>query len=165
MRQLKPIAAVVQRREVYPEMAKTSLEYFDNCNMPRTMIRHIDLSELNKESTLEFIKAVKPDVVITYGCGIIKEPMLSEIQPAINIHLGIGKKYIGRNPVGRAYANNDKLHVGATIHKLSDKVDEGTPLVTVRPLVENLNHYEATCVTLIAAVSGLINYLNENYSN
>jgi len=150
--------AIVQKRE--KEKYASSLEF--SLEHTSAIIEHTENVLVNTGSTYRFMDAYAPDIVITYGCCIIKEPLLSLIQPAYNLHLGIGDDYIGRDPITKAFNNKDKKSIGATFHKITKDLDKGEVIFTVKvPVAEDDTISEVTDRLVIESTRRIIEWLKE----
>ena len=73
---------------------------------------------------------MKSDLYIVYGSSFIKSKLAKFLikKKALNIHLGIAPQYRGRDCNFWALYDNKPEFVGATIHLISEKVDQGNVL-------------------------------------
>ena len=113
-----PVAAIVQeqREDVLP-VPPEGLEPRDRDNFIRhfqdrlraeqrfygspalpagTEVRATDFPSLNTDATVRFVRRFEPSLVMIFGTGLIKEPLLSALPAAkINLHLGLSPYYKG----------------------------------------------------------------------
>ena len=69
---------------------------------------------------------MKADYLLTYGCSIIKNPILKHFkQNSINIHLGLSPYYLGSATNFWPFVNDELQFVGVTFMKLEDGIDDG----------------------------------------
>lgn len=81
---------------------------------------------LNSADVAAFVTAQKPDVVVIYGVGIIKDPVLSALpNDKINLHLGLSPWYRGAATLFWPFYNMQPHWAGATIHQIVPKADAG----------------------------------------
>jgi methionyl-tRNA formyltransferase len=81
--------------------------------------------------------AARPDVVLVFGTGILREPLLSAFEGCIiNIHLGLSPYYRGAGTNFWPLVNREPEYVGATIHYLDAGIDTGPILAHARPAIE-----------------------------
>jgi len=79
----------------------------------------------------------RPDVVLVFGTGILREPFLSAFEGRIiNIHLGLSPYYRGAGTNFWPLVNRQPEYVGATIHYLDAGIDTGPILAHARPHIE-----------------------------
>jgi len=82
-------------------------------------------NDVNKPLYIKKIKDFKPDIIIS-SCSVIFKKELLEIprHGCINRHSSLLPSYGGVYPVFNAIADGKK-YVGVTIHKMTEKIDEG----------------------------------------
>jgi folate-dependent phosphoribosylglycinamide formyltransferase PurN len=102
--------------------------------------------------------AARPDVVLVFGTGILRQPLLSEFEGRIiNIHLGLSPYYRGAGTNFWPLVNRQPEYVGATIHYLDEGIDTGSIILHVRPSIErNDGPHDLGNKTIIAAADGLL---------
>lgn len=70
--------------------------------------------------------SIKPDYIVVVGSRIIKERILARFPDRwINLHTGYLPHYRGPYSEFWAIYNNDRVHIGATIHLLDQGIDTG----------------------------------------
>jgi folate-dependent phosphoribosylglycinamide formyltransferase PurN len=87
----------------------------------------VDRNEINENLSLrKKIIDTKPDLAISYGCSIIKEPLLSIFKNRfINIHLGLSPYYRGSATNFWPFVLNELQFVGITYMNIDSGVDTG----------------------------------------
>lgn len=86
---------------------------------------------------VELMQAARPDVVLVFGTGILREPFLSAFEGRIlNIHLGLSPYYRGAGTNFWPLVNREPEYVGATIHYLDAGIDTGPIVSHARPSIE-----------------------------
>jgi phosphoribosylglycinamide formyltransferase 1 len=91
----------------------------------------------NTRDACDWISALRPDYLVVYGTGIIKDPTLSTFDGRIvNLHLGLSPYYKGAGTNFWPLAKGEPECVGATFHILTREVDAGPVLFQVRPDME-----------------------------
>lgn len=84
----------------------------------------IQKGEIN--TRLEQIIALNPDLIIAYGCAIIKPPLIQAFRDKIiNIHLGLSPYYRGAGTNYFPFVNNELQYVGATFMYMNEGIDTG----------------------------------------
>jgi len=79
------------------------------------------------------IVASKPDLLIAYGCSIIKEPLLSLFSGRfINVHLGLSPYYRGSGTNYWPLVNNEPEYIGATFMYIDSGIDTGEVIHQIR---------------------------------
>jgi methionyl-tRNA formyltransferase len=92
--------------------------------------------EVNSTSNSQQIIAANPDLIVAYGCSIIREPLLNAFpQRLINIHLGLSPYYRGSGTNYWPLVNNEPEYVGATFMFMDAGVDTGEIIHQVRARV------------------------------
>ena len=102
--------------------------------------------------------AARPDVVLVFGTGILREPVLSTFGGRIlNIHLGLSPYYRGAGTNFWPLVNREPEYVGATIHYLDAGIDTGPILSHVRPSIERGDGpHDLGNKTIVAAAHALL---------
>ena len=94
--------------------------------------------DINKKEYLEYIKKYGPDIIVSscsviFGSTLLKIPSLG----CINRHSAMLPSYGGLYPVFHSIADNNKFS-GVTIHKMTEKIDEGE--ILAQQAVENIDN-------------------------
>jgi folate-dependent phosphoribosylglycinamide formyltransferase PurN len=102
--------------------------------------------------------AARPDVVLVFGTGILREPLLSAFDGRIiNIHLGLSPYYRGSGTNFWPLVNREPEYVGATIHYLDAGIDTGPIISHARPLIERGDGpHDLGNKTIVAAAHALL---------
>lgn len=75
----------------------------------------------------------KPDLLIAYGCSIIREPLLSAFKGRLlNVHLGLSPYYSGSGTNYWPLVNNEPEYVGATFMYIDAGIDTGEIIHQIR---------------------------------
>ena len=85
----------------------------------------------------EFVKELKPDVIITLAYGQIVPQGLLDIPPlgCLNLHGSLLPKYRGAAPIQYALMNNDKV-TGMTLMKMVKEMDAGEMYASEEVIIE-----------------------------
>ena len=76
---------------------------------------------------------INPDLIISYGCGLIKNKIINKFKKKIiNIHLGLSPYYRGSGSNYWPLVNNEPQLVGATFMKIDKGIDTGPILHQIR---------------------------------
>ena len=94
----------------------------------------IKTGQINKnEEIIDRIKFIKPDVIICFGCSILKKEIVNKFKNKIlNIHLGLSPYYRGQGTNLWAFVNNELQCIGATFHLIDHGVDTGPIIHQIR---------------------------------
>ena len=97
---------------------------------------------LNNDDEIDFIKKIKPDVVIVVAYGKILPSKLLDIKNIkfINIHASLLPKWRGAAPIHRAIMNQDN-ETGVSIMEIVPKLDSGPVMMKSKiNITENMNY-------------------------
>jgi len=86
----------------------------------------IEVSNINEQSCIDFIKEHDPDVIAVCGTTVLKPQVFKLAKKGtINIHSGIVPEYRSADPFFWALYNNEPDKVGVTIHFVDEGIDTG----------------------------------------
>jgi phosphoribosylglycinamide formyltransferase-1 len=89
---------------------------------------------INDQSHIDAIIEMSPDLIISYGCSIIKGPLIEYFdKKIINIHLGLSPYYKGAGTNFWPFVNNELTFVGVTFMYLDKGIDTGNIIHQMRP--------------------------------
>lgn len=91
----------------------------------------VETDNVDDDAIYEYIKDIKPDMIVIWGGYILKPRILETARYAVNIHFGFTPYYRGVNGIEHAILNNDFKHIGVTIHYAIPKVDAGEVIKVV----------------------------------
>jgi hypothetical protein len=112
-------------------------QYFGDQHAPQIELLRVNKETLNNEASAEFVKKFKPDMVLIFGTGMIKEPLLSALpKEKINLHLGISPRYRGAATLFWPFYNLEPQWAGSTFHYIVDTPDGGNIIHQVTPTLE-----------------------------
>lgn len=125
---------------------------------PGTLCRRVTSGGCNDPSEVALMTAARPDVVLVFGTGILRDPFLSAFAgKIINIHLGLSPYYRGAGTNFWPLVNREPEYVGATIHYLDAGIDTGPILAHVRPDIGRTDGpHDLGNKTIVAAAEGLL---------
>jgi peptidoglycan/xylan/chitin deacetylase (PgdA/CDA1 family)/folate-dependent phosphoribosylglycinamide formyltransferase PurN len=111
-----------------PNTSSISLkEFAGECEEHGTSF-HIT-EDIHNEASLEFLKALKPDLGVIYGTRILKPHLFSAPRlGSINIHKHKVPEYRGTGAPGLWELRDDKTEQTVTIHRVTKNVDAGAVL-------------------------------------
>jgi methionyl-tRNA formyltransferase len=82
--------------------------------------------EINAAEYQQAIIESSPDLLIAYGCSIIREPLLSAFEGRfLNVHLGLSPYYRGSGTNYWPLVNGEPEYVGATFMYIDAGIDTG----------------------------------------
>lgn len=96
----------------------------------------IPKGEINNEIYIKKIINQNPDLIIAYGCSLIKEPLLIAFPNRfLNVHLGISPYYRGSGTNYWPLVNSEPEFVGATFMYIDSGIDTGDIIHQIRARV------------------------------
>jgi methionyl-tRNA formyltransferase len=104
---------------------------------PSLNVRRVAAGACNDPGEIEQMAALKADVVLVFGTGMLRERVLNTFaRRIINIHLGLSPYYRGSSTNFWPLVNREPEYVGATVHCLDPRLDYGSILTHARPAIE-----------------------------
>lgn len=120
----------------------------------------------NDKNLINYILSLKADYLLTYGCSIIKNPILKHFkQNSINIHLGLSPYYLGSATNFWPFVNDELQFVGVTFMKLEDGIDDGPIIHQIRPKYKIDDNVHKVGNKLIKQTPIVIKKIFDNYKN
>lgn len=113
----------------------TERKQFGKASFP-TGVPRLDVAtaRINDPEVHAWVHAKAPDLVLLYGTGIVKMPLLGQYaNRVLNMHLGLSPYYRGAATNVWPLVEGRPECVGATIHLATADVDAGGVLVQARP--------------------------------
>lgn len=104
----------------------------------RNKITYRVIKQVNTESFINHVKLLSADLIVSYSCPIvIKKPLLDTVKHGIiNIHGSYLPYYRGLLPSFWVLFNKEK-ETGATVHYMSEKIDDGDIILQEKVNIEN----------------------------
>jgi len=94
---------------------------------------YVEKGAINDLDHVEKIKALNPDVIVSYGCSIIKSELLTLFKGRfINLHLGLSPYYRGSGTNFWPFVNNELQFVGVTFMHIDAGIDTGAIIHQIR---------------------------------
>jgi len=81
--------------------------------------------DVNTSGCINYINTICPEVIISFGVGIIRSGILAIPCTKMNVHRGIVPAYRGLDSDLWACYNHDFGNIGTTIHQLESRLDTG----------------------------------------
>lgn len=127
-----------------------------HCQLPVTS-RLVPPSGCNDPAEIDLMRNAAPDVVLVFGTGLLKPPLIDAFQGRIlNIHLGLSPYYRGAGTNFWPLVNGEPEYCGATIHFLDAGVDTGPIIMHVRPDIRSGDGpHDIGNKTIVAAAEAL----------
>jgi len=97
---------------------------------------YIPKGTINEAQHVERITALAPDLLVAYGCSLIKSSLVSTFSGKfLNLHLGLSPYYRGSGTNFWPLVNGEPEYVGATFMYLDEGVDTGKVIHQLRARV------------------------------
>lgn len=91
---------------------------------------------VNSVQKVNEIIELNPDLIISFGCSIIKDPLINKFKRKfINIHLGLSPYYRGSGTNFFPLVNNQVECVGVTFMHIDSGIDTGEIIHQMRPTI------------------------------
>lgn len=105
----------------------------------------------------EFVKELKPDLIVTFSYGQIIPQGLLDIPRfgCLNLHGSLLPKYRGAAPIQRAIMNGEK-ETGITLMEMVDKMDAGKTYAKAYVTIDDADNYTTLAQKLAQAAANLI---------
>ncbi len=88
--------------------------------------KYIKKGEINDSCIVDELIKLSPDLIITYGCSIIKPSLIEAFKDRIiNVHLGLSPYYFGSGTNFHCLVNNEFQFEGYTFMYMDEGVDTG----------------------------------------
>ncbi|MBI4346962.1 MAG: hypothetical protein HY553_08920, partial [Elusimicrobia bacterium] len=101
---------------------------------PGAVCRRVPPGGLNDPAEVARMVAIAPDVLVVFGTGLLRRPLLDEFGGRlVNLHLGLSPYYRGAGTNFWPLVNREPEYVGATVHVLDAGIDTGPIIAHVRP--------------------------------
>jgi phosphoribosylglycinamide formyltransferase 1 len=104
----------------------------------------IEKGAINEEENVAAIIAMKPDLIIAYGCSIIRSRLLNTFSGRfLNIHLGLSPYYRGSGTNFWPFVNGELQFLGTTFMHIDAGIDTGEIVHQLRAGIchgDNVHH-------------------------
>ncbi len=111
-----------KERDSYEKIKLLNEEKLDFGSYSKT----IELNNINDPECIDFISKQKPDVVISFGTGIIRNPIIEKCKNGIiNLHGGDPQYYRGLDSHLWAIYHKEFSHLKVCLHRVNRTLDDG----------------------------------------
>lgn len=126
-------------------------KYFGSPSTPDFKILEVRENNLNSEKSAKFVKQISPDVVLIFGCGLVKDPLFSALpHNTINLHLGLSPTYRGSATLFWPFYFMEPTYAGTTFHYIVSEPDAGDIVHQVVPeLNVNDKIHDVACKSIV----------------
>ncbi len=127
--------------------------YFGKQELPDIKLMKVDKFTLNEPESAEFIKSLQPDVVMIFGVGMVREPLLNALpEETLNLHLGLSPRYRGAATLFWPFYFLEPNWAGVTFHYIVHSPDAGNIVHQSRPqLYLNDGIHDVACHAVLQA--------------
>lgn len=106
----------------------------------------------SSSNCIELIKENNPDLIVVYGCSILKGEIIDLYRnKIINLHLGLSPYYRGSGTNYFPFVNNELEYLGASYLLLDEGVDTGRIIHQIRPKILTSDYYHISYQFLMQA--------------
>lgn len=96
--------------------------------------KYIAKGAINDDEIVNEISELNPDIIISFGCSIIKSSLLDNFKGKfVNIHLGLSPYYRGTATNFFPFVNEEVSCVGVTFMHIDSGIDTGAIIHQMRP--------------------------------
>ena len=100
------------------------------------MLRIEGTGKLNNSESVDWIRACAPDLIVVCGAALLRKPILDLSRLGVlNLHGGLSQFYRGLFTTDWAIHNREPEYVGATVHFVSEGIDDGGVVFQGRPFL------------------------------
>jgi folate-dependent phosphoribosylglycinamide formyltransferase PurN len=148
-------AAVIERHFAARDASEEAYFAADTSVVPPS--RPVRGGGCNDADEIAEMRRLNPDVVLVFGTGLLKQPLIESFAGRIiNIHLGLSPYYRGAGTNFWPLVNGEPEYCGATIHFLDIGVDTGPMIAHVRPeMTADDGPHDIGNKTIVAAAEAL----------
>lgn len=145
---------------------KDFFELFCNNTKDNSNPIFIEKGNINLNIHIDEIKKLNPDLIISYGCSILKPPLIESFKNRfINIHLGLSPYYRGSGTNFWPFVNNEIQYVGVTFMYIDSGIDTGEIFHQIRARINYNDDVHKIGNRLIYDFTKLLPVIIENFEN
>lgn len=103
-------------------------EHFFFSPPPLAGLNHVTVSgsSLNSRETVNFLRGIRPDLVLSFGCNLISSEVIEAVGvPFWNVHGGLSPRYRGSATLFWPVYFLEPQWCGVTLHETVKKIDAG----------------------------------------
>jgi len=138
--------------------------YFGEQKLPDIELLKVTADDLSSENTANFIKSLRPDTVLIFGTGMLREPLVSALpKETINLHLGLSPRYRGAATLFWPFYFLEPNWAGTTFHYIEHSPDAGDIVHQVVPKLKKSDGiHDVACKAVIASTVDAIALLKKD---
>jgi len=128
--------------------------FFREPSLEDVRVLRTEPEHLNSSKTIEFVQEIAPDVVVIFGCDLIRSPLMDVLpEHTLNVHLGLSPRYRGAATLFWPFYFLEPNHAGSTLHYIVAEPDAGAIVHQVVPNLEATDGiHEVACRTVVETV-------------
>lgn len=145
------------------ERDRSEMRYYGEQDYPQHEVLEVGKDELEGERSCELVQDIQPDIVLIFGCGLIRGA-LADVLPemSLNLHLGISPRYRGAATLFWPFYFLEPQWAGCTIHKIEYEPDAGDILHQCSPMLfRNDGVHDVACRAVVQATSDMREILSK----
>jgi hypothetical protein len=133
-------------------------KFFGEQSAPDCKTISVKPEHLSGDESVQFIKEINPDVVLTFGCKIIKESLSSALpKHTINLHMGLSPRYRGTATLFWPFYFMEPTYAGSTFHYLTPETDAGDIIHQSTPELKKEDKiHDVACKAVIQSVTDML---------
>ncbi len=126
----------------------------------------IPKGDINQDCHVDAIRKMAPDLLIAYGCSLIKSALLEEFSGRfVNVHLGLSPYYRGSGTNFWPLVNGEPEFVGATFMHIDAGIDTGNVIHQMRARIFPDDDPHRIGNRLIADMTGVYIRIIQKFEN
>lgn len=151
---LDPLDEAYWRRH-FEDRAEAEARYFGEQQVPAIPLLQVDRDKLNSEESAAFVRQLKPDMAVIFGCGMVREPLFSALpRKTINLHLGLSPRYRGAATLFWPFYFLEPNWAGTTLHYIVASPDAGTIIHQSAPQLQPGDRiHDVSCKAVVIAAA------------
>jgi len=135
--------------------------FFNNENYNLKNYKIFD--DINNIKSIKYLKKINPDVIISFGVGLIKKKFLSKFKSKkiINLHGGNPEEYRGLDSILWSIYHKDFKNLQTTLHMVDTKFDTGKIISKKKIILSKSTKFEhIRTINTLNCIKLVIEYLN-----
>lgn len=101
-------------------------DYFRDLSSGTASSGGLQVTDINDPTALEFRVSKNPEVVVTFGCGVLGKPWFAgPSHNILGIHLGLSPYYRGSGTNFFPFVTGELALLGSTLFKVDEGIDSG----------------------------------------
>lgn len=142
----------------FDNRARAEQRHFGDPPLPACPLLEVEAAELNTPRSAEFARQIQPDLVLVFGSGLVKEPLVSALPAhAVNLHLGLSPRYRGAATLFWPFYFLEPTFAGTTFHYIVAEPDAGDVVHQVLPaLAPGDGIHDVACKAVVESARQIV---------